>query len=129
MPDSYWNTEDRYFLFRHESQEGPYTLYEIRRMIHHGHLKRTDRARNEHGGGWIDVGNIPYLYSTRSKLIALLLSFFLGMFGMDRLYLGYYWSAILKGMTCGLCGIWLVTDFLMILFGELWDSDGRPLKP
>ncbi len=128
MQDS-WQTEDRYYLYRHDSQEGPYTLYEIRRMIHHGHLKRSDRACNEHGGVWISVGEIPHLYSNRSRLAALILSFFLGVFGLDRLYLGYYWSSFFKGLTCGLCGVWLIVDFVMILLDELWDASGRPLRP
>ena len=39
-------------------------------------------------------------------LVALLLSIFLGQLGIDRFYMGYIGTGILKLITFGGCGIW-----------------------
>jgi len=58
---------------------------------------------------------------------ALLLSFFLGGLGIDRMYLGYknWW---LKLITFGGLFIWALYDFVMILMNKLPDAEGRPLE-
>lgn len=64
----------------------------------------------------------------KSFLVAALLSWFLGMYGIDRFYLGYKGLGILKLVTLGACGIWALVDFILILVGELKSSDGQPLE-
>ena len=66
--------------------------------------------------------------SDREFVTTALLSFFLGMLGVDRFYLGYKGLGIAKLLTLGGCGIWALIDFIMILTGKLNDADGRPLK-
>jgi len=57
---------------------------------------------------------------------ALILSFFLGVLGIDRLYLGYkFWWV--KLITIGGLGIWALYDFIMIILNKLPDANGQPL--
>jgi TM2 domain-containing membrane protein YozV len=57
----------------------------------------------------------------------LLLSFFLGSFGVDRFYLGYTGLGIAKLLTLGGCGIWSIIDFIMIATKSLKAADGSEL--
>ncbi len=61
-------------------------------------------------------------------MAASMLSFFLGGLGIDRFYMGYIGLGILKLITIGGCGIWYLIDLILILTGNLNDSNGRPLK-
>ncbi len=65
---------------------------------------------------------------TKDWLIAILLSYFVGIFGIDRFYLGHIASGIIKLLTCGGCGIWWLIDFLLIAFNSLRDSTGQRLS-
>ena len=60
-------------------------------------------------------------------LVALLLSIFLGTFGVDRFYLGHVGLGIGKLLTFGGCGIWWLIDVILIAVGNVTDSKGRPL--
>ena len=64
----------------------------------------------------------------KSWKVALLLSLFLGFFGIDRFYIGRTRSAIVKLLTCGMFGIWWLTDFILIASDYRKDAKGRPLK-
>jgi TM2 domain-containing membrane protein YozV len=57
----------------------------------------------------------------------LLLSFFLGSFGVDRFYLGYTGLGVAKLLTLGGCGIWSIVDFIMIATKSLKAADGSEL--
>ncbi len=63
----------------------------------------------------------------KSKTTAILLSFFLGIFGVDRFYLGYTGLGILKLITLGCGGIWALIDLIRIITGSLKDADGEDL--
>ena len=63
----------------------------------------------------------------REWLLALLLSIFFGVLGVDRFYLGHVGLGIVKLLTGGGCGIWWLIDIILIATGSLRDVRGRPL--
>ena len=64
----------------------------------------------------------------KSKVVALLLCFFLGGFGAHRFYVGKMGSGIVWFLTGGLFGIGAFIDFFAILLGSFKDGSGNPLK-
>lgn len=64
---------------------------------------------------------------SKSFIVTLLLSYFLGFFGADRFYLGKTRSARLKLVTLGGFGYWFIIDLFMTLFGAQRDAWGLRL--
>lgn len=62
--------------------------------------------------------------SSKSRLVLILLSFFLGFLGIDRFYGGKVLLGILK-LFFGFA-IWRTIDFILALLGMKKDSEGRP---
>lgn len=60
-------------------------------------------------------------------LVTLLLSIFLGGFGVHRFYVGKMGTGVLMLLTCGGLGIWSLIDIIMIAMGKFTDANGNPL--
>lgn len=79
-------------------------------------------------------------YSSKNKLAALLLCFFLGTFGLHRFYIGRTKGGILMlvlsilgaifsgGIITALVSVWAIIDFVCLCLGNLTDAQGKPLK-
>jgi TM2 domain-containing membrane protein YozV len=63
----------------------------------------------------------------RHFLAAFFISFMWGMFGADRMYMGYWGLGILKLVTFGGFGIWVIVDLILIMGGYMRDKQGREM--
>ncbi|HKI94255.1 MAG TPA: TM2 domain-containing protein [Gemmatimonadales bacterium] len=65
--------------------------------------------------------------SPKTRLTALLLAMFTGVFGGHRFYAGKPGTAILMCCTLGGVGLWWCYDVVTILTGEFTDGRGKPI--
>ena len=66
--------------------------------------------------------------STKSRLLALLLCFYVGVLGIHRFYVGKIGTGILYLVTFGLFGIGTLVDFILIACGAFRDAFGLEIK-
>ena len=64
----------------------------------------------------------------KSQSTTFILSWLLGIFGVDRFYLGYTGLGILKLITLGGCGVWTIIDFALVGMGNMKDAQGNSLR-
>ncbi len=70
----------------------------------------------------------PQTNDGRHFLAAFFLSFMWGAFGVDRFYLGKIGTGILKLLTFGGFGIWVIIDLVLIMSGSMRDKEGCTLR-
>lgn len=79
---------------------------------------------NEHMGAAV----VP---SEKSRLATLLICFFIGVFGIHRMYIGKVGTGVvmllltLTGLGLWITAIWAFCDFIMIAAGQQKDGKGR----
>jgi len=73
-------------------------------------------------------GGNGFPISPKSRLVTLLLCFFLGVIGIHRFYVGKIGTGILYIITFGFFGIGVLIDFILILLGSFRDSYGMMIK-
>ena len=118
-----------FFIQRMGIEEGPYTFTDLQMQARAKYIQAMTMVRRADGqGSWFPVGQVPGVFSDKDWMTALLLSFFVGTFGIDRFYLGYTGLGVLKLVTLGACGIWSLIDLILIALGSLDDANGLPLK-
>lgn len=70
----------------------------------------------------------PYRRTDRTFLATWLFALLLGFWGADRFYLGKTGTAILKLLTVGGLGVWVLVDLILVLVGAQRDREGRRLE-
>ena len=79
-------------------------------------------------GGVQDARGLPIEEEERKyQSVALLLAISLGVFGLDRHYLGHRSMAMLKFFTFGGGGMWVFLDIILIILNSQKDSKGQPM--
>lgn len=57
---------------------------------------------------------------------AMLLSIFLGVFGVDQWYAHHWVLAVFKTLTLGMSGIWALVDVILWIMGGVYGTPGCP---
>jgi serine/threonine protein kinase len=97
-----------------------------------GNIRVDVSSNNKH----VDDGPKPIVNSDESSvkksdydaLVVLLLYFFFGVWGVHRVYVGKYFSAICYMFTLAGLGIWALIDLINIVSGNFTDAEGRKVK-
>lgn len=83
--------------------------------------------------GYITFKNNTCNHKQKDKLVAFLISFFVGGIGVDWFYLaegngGYIAAGVFKLITGGGFGIWYLVDWIRVLVDAFKDGNGIALK-
>jgi hypothetical protein len=73
------------------------------------------------------TGARPVGASPKSRLVAFLLCFLVGVFGVHRFYVGKIGTGVFQLLTFGGLGIWTFVDLILIVLGEFTDKEGRKI--
>lgn len=107
--------------------ENPVDTATLQNWAKSGFVKPDTMVTEVATGYAYQARQIPGIFSSKSYVTALLLSFFFGVFGVDRFYLGHVGVGLGKLFTFGGLGIWALIDFILVATKNVKDSQGVPL--
>ena len=107
--------------------EEPVSTIDLQNWVKSGFVKADTMVTEVATGYTYQARQIPGVFSSKSYVTALLLSFFFGVFGVDRFYLGHIGVGLGKLFTFGGLGVWALIDFILIATKNVKDSQGVPL--
>ena len=114
--------EDRFCIYcKAEFDKAPSQEKQEVHIHYHQEVRQEPRVQVEHIYAPVEKR------SSRSRLVALLLCFFLGIFGAHKFYLGKFGMGILYLFTYGLFSIGWLIDLFVLLVGNPKDKQGDPL--
>ncbi|MGA8255860.1 MAG: NINE protein [Nocardioides sp.] len=117
-----------YFIAVMGQEQGPIELGQLAQMAISGTVRPDTMVRAASGQSWFAAKEVPGLYSDKEMVTTAIISWLVGVFGVDRFYLGYTGLGLLKLFTCGGLGIWALIDLILIILRKVPDSNGRPLR-
>ena len=117
-----------YFISMMGQEQGPLAVGQLAQMATSGNLKPDTMVRPDNGGQWFPAKEVPGLYSDKEMITTAIISWLVGIFGVDRFYLGYTGLGVAKLLTCGGFGIWAIIDLILIILRKVPDAQGRPLR-
>jgi TM2 domain-containing membrane protein YozV len=103
------------------------TTSELKNLVRSGEIASQSMVKDLVNNINFPASQIPGLFSKRQYVTTLLLSFFLGGFGVDRFYLGQTGLGVAKLLTVGGCGVWALVDLILIAMRKVNDNEGLPL--
>ena len=109
-------------------EQGPIALGQLGQMAVSGQIKPDTPVRTAESQQYFPAKDVPGLYSDKEWLTTVLISWLLGIFGVDRFYLGYTGLGVAKLLTLGGCSIWAIIDLILIVLRKVPDAQGRPLR-
>jgi TM2 domain-containing membrane protein YozV len=80
------------------------------------------------GASAVPPPGVTVQYSDKDAGTAFLLSYFVGILGIDRFYVGHTGLGIAKLLTCGGLGIWAIIDVILIGTNSIRDAQGNSLR-
>jgi hypothetical protein len=105
-----------------------YSYAQLSAMAIQGRVKPATLVQGVGEPYWSPASAVPGVFSEKSYFGAMLLAWFLGVFGVDRFYLGYTGLGFAKLFTFGGLGIWALVDFILIALRKVPDRRGKPLS-
>ena len=120
--------DEQFYLSRQGHEFGPYSLASLQVMASSGQLRGSGLVRRSTGHGWFPARDVPWLFSDRRWIVAVVLAVTIGVFGADRFYLGHTALGIAKLLTLGGLGVWALVDAILITLHQVRDARGRPLR-
>jgi hypothetical protein len=122
------STSETFYLRRTGQAFGPYPVEQLQILAAARQLKPNAEVSRTPVGPTFPARDVPWVFSDKSWLLALVLSICFGTLGVDRFYVGHVWLGLGKLCTFGGLGLWALVDVVLFALRAVEDSTGRPLR-